>query len=431
MSRSLGKTLVDQIAIKAQGLSKHYRLGSSAGRQDTLRDHLMAGISSFRRRRAKDGQLWALRDVSFEIGEGEVVGIIGRNGAGKSTLLKILSRITRPTEGQAEIRGRLGSLLEVGAGFHWELTGRENIFLYGAILGMTRREIERRFDEIVAFSELERFLDTPVKRYSSGMYVRLAFAVAAHLDPDVLLVDEVLAVGDLAFQRKCLDHLDRLRRRGAAVLVVSHNMFMVKATCERVIYLAEGRVVANGTPEEAIDRYEREDRLAPAPWAVHALGTDVSGRLVQVTDVELRDGDGGVRAVFEHGERLRVRVRLLAREPVAQPNVSVSVFRSDDVPCCNYNTAMDGAAIPWVTGEATVELVTPPLKLVAASYRVQVMVYDAAFQTLYTAQMGPAFHVRHDSLNTHFGVFHEAAEWTWLTGARNGTASGKPLEARR
>ena len=190
--------------------------------------------------------------MSFEITRGELVGIIGRNGAGKSTLLKILSRITRPTTGRAEIWGRVGSLLEVGTGFHSELTGRENLYLSGSILGMPKAEIDRKFDQIVAFAEVEDFMDTPVKHYSSGMYMRLAFAVAAHLDPDILLIDEVLSVGDLAFQRKCLEYAKRLQESHATVLFVSHNMFAVKALCNRVIYVADGRVQFDGSPEDAI-----------------------------------------------------------------------------------------------------------------------------------------------------------------------------------
>jgi len=200
---------------------------------------------------------WALRGVSFDVGRGEVVGIIGRNGAGKSTLLKILSRITRPTEGMVETRGRIGSLLEVGTGFHPELTGRENIFLNGAILGMRRAEILGKFDDIVAFSEIERFLDTPVKRYSSGMYTRLAFAVAAHLEPEILIVDEVLAVGDAQFQRKCLAKMGDVARGGRTVLFVSHNMTALSSLCQRALWLAEGRLVADGPAGEVVARYLR------------------------------------------------------------------------------------------------------------------------------------------------------------------------------
>jgi lipopolysaccharide transport system ATP-binding protein len=254
--------------IRVEALGKRYRIGRARRRHDTLRDALVAGLRAPLRRlspsvgrRSSGGPgrdeetLWALKDVSFEVQRGEVVGIIGRNGAGKSTLLKILSRITHPTEGRAEIEGRVGSLLEVGTGFHPELTGRENIYLNGAILGMRKAEIERRFDEIVAFAEIERFLDTPVKRYSSGMYVRLAFAVAAHLEPEILLVDEVLAVGDVAFQNKCLGKMGNVAKQGRTVLFVSHNMAAVQQLCSVGLLLQDGRMEHFGATGESIDRY--------------------------------------------------------------------------------------------------------------------------------------------------------------------------------
>lgn len=238
-------------AIKTTHLSKLYQLGGT--RHNSLRDTLVGFWG--RGRRDPRTELWALRDVSFDISEGETVGIIGRNGAGKSTLLKVLSRITKPTEGTAEIRGRVGSLLEVGTGFHNELTGRDNIFLNGAILGMKRAEIESKFDEIVAFSEIERFLETPVKHYSSGMYMRLAFAIAAHLEPEILIVDEVLAVGDIAFQRKCLGKMREVGRTGRTVLFVSHDMQAVSRLCDRTIWMKDGVVRSDGQTSEVVAAY--------------------------------------------------------------------------------------------------------------------------------------------------------------------------------
>lgn len=245
---------MSDIAIRVEGLSKQYRIGARQERYKALRDCLTEAMAAPFRRAASllRGQatgaaelnetIWALRDVSFEVKQGEVIGVIGRNGAGKSTLLKILSRITEPTKGYAEIYGRVGSLLEVGTGFHPELTGRENIFLNGAILGMRRREIERKFDEIVAFAEIEKFIDTPVKHYSSGMYVRLAFAVAAHMEPKILIVDEVLAVGDYEFQKKCLGRMEDVGKAGRTILFVSHNMVAIDSLCSKCIYLESGKV---------------------------------------------------------------------------------------------------------------------------------------------------------------------------------------------
>ena len=252
----------NDLSILVQGIGKRYKIGASQQRADTLRDMITAQVKRIgsslhgKRDRANESdQIWALRDVSFEVKRGQALGIIGRNGAGKSTLLKVLSRVTDPTEGYGEMRGRVGSLLEVGTGFHPELTGRENIFLNGAILGMHKKEIEARFDEIVAFSEVEKFIDTPVKRYSSGMYLRLAFAVAAHLEPEILVVDEVLAVGDADFQRKCLGKMGDVANSGRTVLFVSHNMSAILRLTQDSIVLDKGKVILNAPSSEAVDFY--------------------------------------------------------------------------------------------------------------------------------------------------------------------------------
>jgi len=258
---------MSDIVIRAEGLGKQYCIGGRQARYRTLRDSISNAIRAtflsthnlLQINTARSNEtIWALKDISFEVKQGEVVGIIGPNGAGKSTLLKILSRITEPTEGYADIFGRVGSLLEVGTGFHPELTGRENIFLNGAILGMKRQEIQRQFDEIVAFAEVEKFIDTPVKHYSSGMYLRLAFAVAAHLEPEILLVDEVLAVGDMAFQKKCLGKMEAVARGGRTVLFVSHHMAAVSSLCSRGILLSQGCIVAIGDTGTVVQRYQSE-----------------------------------------------------------------------------------------------------------------------------------------------------------------------------
>jgi lipopolysaccharide transport system ATP-binding protein len=266
---------MSDVAIRLQNLGKQYRIGRRRVENRTLRETLTDAMAAPFRRAARllsrkpsdatrDDTFWALRDVSCEIRRGEVVAIIGRNGAGKSTLLKILSRITEPTTGSAELHGRVGSLLEVGTGFHSELTGRENIYLNGAILGMRKWEIDQKFDQIVAFSEVDKFIDTPVKHFSSGMYLRLAFAVAAHLDPEILLVDEVLAVGDVVFQNKCLGKMEDVAQRGRTVLFVSHNLAAVEHLCHQGIVLREGRVAFNGDVKEAIRFYLHDSGPDPA-----------------------------------------------------------------------------------------------------------------------------------------------------------------------
>lgn len=279
-------------AVRVSGLGKQYVLGGAEKNDESFREMLTGALASpFRRLRRLQGGIsesetfWALKDVNFSIQPGEVVGIIGRNGAGKSTLLKILSRITEPTEGRIEIRGRVSSLLEVGTGFHPELTGRENIYLNGAILGMSRREIRSKFDEIVEFAEVERFLDTPVKRYSSGMYVRLAFAVAAHLEPEILIVDEVLAVGDAAFQQKCLGKMQDVGREGRTVLFVSHNMGAVRNLCTRAICLQQGSVAMDADVESVIERYMGGDSAG-----VHAYVLEEAPSHPHIQRVEVRQG---------------------------------------------------------------------------------------------------------------------------------------------
>lgn len=307
---------MSDIAIRVENLGKRYRIGKREryrALRDTLTDVMYA---PFRRARSlfkpsvvqdsagADDTIWALSDISFTIPRGEVVGVIGRNGAGKSTLLKVLSRITEPTEGHAEIHGRVGSLLEVGTGFHAELTGRENIFLNGAILGMRRVEIDRKFDEIVAFAEIEKFIDTPVKHYSTGMYMRLAFAVAAHLESEILIVDEVLAVGDASFQKKCLSKMQDASQHGRTVLFVSHSMPAISRLCMRAIFLDGGKVVRDGRPDEVIGVYLRS-----------GSGTSAARRWVEP---QLAPGDETVRLVS-------VRVRSVAGDTVETVDVRDSV----------------------------------------------------------------------------------------------------------
>jgi len=321
------------VAIRATGLSKRYRIGQLQ-RYKALRDSLTDAVaapfrrlrtllqSSGRREGAPEVEIWALKDVSFEIGRGDVVGMIGRNGAGKSTLLKILSRITEPTEGSAEIHGRVGSLLEVGTGFHPELTGRENIYLNGAILGMRRREIERKFDEIVAFAETERFLDTPVKFYSSGMYVRLAFAVAAHLEPEILLVDEVLAVGDAAFQKKCLGKMSGVAGEGRTVLFVSHNMAAISGLCRSAYLLDQGRLTLTGEPHRVIDTYLASLARSSRQPLSDRTDRQGDGRL-KFTDLGFRSADTAVE-VAQSGQDLEISIGYTSESQTLR-NVLVSI----------------------------------------------------------------------------------------------------------
>jgi lipopolysaccharide transport system ATP-binding protein len=399
------------VVIRASGLGKRYTLGKNRRGTNTLRDVVSERLHAVFRRgapnRSRREPFWALKDVSFEITRGENTGIIGMNGAGKSTLLKVLSRITRPTEGTARVVGRVGALLEVGTGFHRELTGRENVFLYGAILGMTKREIDRKYDAIVAFAGIGDFIDTPIKRYSSGMHVRLAFAVSAHLDPDILFLDEVLSVGDLAFQRKCIDFAKSLQERDATILFVSHNMFSIKTMCARVIYLRGGRIEFDGPTDEGIERYEEDCRLS----ALDPEEKDKHEWPIIVTDLALADESGARKLTFEFGERMHIKVAFEARQRVERPNFILAFVRADGVACCNFSTEADGVDLGTLEGSGVIELRTPPLKLVAEVYTVHLLVREPGFQRVLCAQVGSTFHVRHALLDSHFGVFHESAEW--------------------
>jgi lipopolysaccharide transport system ATP-binding protein len=404
--------MAQDIVIKARKLGKRYRRGSLATRHNSIRDVLQARVGVLFSRNKREEQrkttFWALRDVSFDIARGENVGIVGLNGAGKSTLLKVLSRIVEPSVGTARITGRLGALLEVGTGFHNELTGRENIYLYGAILGMSRQEVSRKFDAIVDFSEIGDFIETPVKRYSSGMYVRLAFAVAAHLDPDILLLDEVLAVGDLSFQRKCMDFARQLQRKGSTILFVSHNMFSIRTMCRRIIYLKNGRMVFDGATEEGLRLYETDSKLGPTPWAP-------SDPSLLVTSVDLLSEAGERKTMFKFGERMRVRIGYRTLRPIEGPHFLCSIKRSDQLLCCNFSSHADNVHLPPISGDGTVELLTPPLKVVSDRYTVTIAVRENGFKQLVAGQIGSSFHVQHDTFEvSEFGVFHEPAEWRIL-----------------
>jgi len=312
--------------IHSDGLSKRYRRGLAAdpGLRHALEKFVRSPLSVFRR--PKDETFWALKDVSLDVHEGEVLGLIGRNGAGKTTLLKILSRITRPTAGWAEIHGRVGSLLEVGTGFHPELTGRENTFLSGAILGMSRREIAQKFDEIVAFAELEKFIDTPVKHYSSGMYVRLAFAVAAHLEPEILLVDEVLAVGDINFQKKCLGKMGDVARAGRTVVLVSHQLNQIRRLCHRVVWIDDGQIRQNGPTHEVTSAYESAMARGEQDTTGQHRGSGTKARFLSWEISEPRGDDPQVLTKFV---TTKVSFTIDIKKPVRKAEHGIALFNHD------------------------------------------------------------------------------------------------------
>jgi lipopolysaccharide transport system ATP-binding protein len=365
---------MSDISIRVEALSKRYRIGAREGYR-TFRETLAEAFQAPFRRLAAIGRpvpaeetVWALRGVSFEVKKGEVLGIIGRNGAGKSTLLRILSRITEPTEGRAELRGRVGSLLEVGTGFHPELTGHENIYLYGAILGMDRWEISRKFREIVDFSEIGRFIDTPVKRYSSGMYMRLAFSVAAHLEPEILLVDEVLAVGDTAFQKKCLGKVGKVAGEGRTVLFVSHNMGALETLCTRGIVLEGGGKAFDGDIRSAVGHYlargaeSKKNPLENCPR--------VGNGRIKVSEVKLETPDGETLEKISSGGPAVFCLKFENADcgPEDKVSFSIGVQNAKEVPVFNYYSHFSGVYFQDLPRSGWVRCLLPALDLSPGSY---------------------------------------------------------------
>jgi len=367
-----------EIAIKAEGLGKNYQLGLNAA-YGSLREAVSeagrrtVGRLVGRGEKPEIDVLWALKDVSFEIQQGEAIGLIGHNGAGKSTMLKLLSRIAEPSTGYAEVTGRVGSLLEVGTGFHPELTGRENVFLNGAILGMRRAEIRKRFDEIVEFANMERFLDTPVKRYSSGMQVRLAFAVAAHLEPEILLVDEVLAVGDAAFQRKSLTKMAEVARAGSTVIFVSHNLATIQALCERAILLERGSVVTDAPVEEAVTGYLRAlERAASDDLETR---TDRDGRAWEESKVKrlaVYDGDSDEADVVVGGRGAKIVIEVT--EVVPMMECSLTILNSLGHPITTLDSELSSSADIRDSGSGPrIECRVDSLPLIPGRYRIDIL----------------------------------------------------------
>lgn len=371
---------MSNLAIHCEGLSKQYRIGAPYERYKALRDVITdAATAPFRRIRAvtqngnsnghqphaaiDDSYIWALDDISFEVDAGDVVGIVGRNGAGKSTLLRILSRITKPTRGRAKVHGRVGSLLEVGTGFHPELTGRENVYLNGAILGMRKTEIGRKFDEIVAFAEVEKFIDTPVKRYSTGMYMRLAFGVAAHMETEVLIVDEVLAVGDALFQKKCFQRMSEIGKHGRTILFVSHNMSALRNICKQAVVIDHGKLVAQGEVNQTIDQYlaqigdEPQDEVVETPTFT-------------VKSVEIRAESSPVIKTFEP---VRIGVKFTPKIAIPDPVIFVSILTLESRRLASLDFRDFATAAPLEAGEVCeLGFTIESLPLLPGPYQVEI-----------------------------------------------------------
>jgi lipopolysaccharide transport system ATP-binding protein len=371
---------MSRIALRVVDLSKMYRIGALKQRHNTLRDEIAHGFRSLFSRNGRPTEsrdtIWAIKDVSFEVKPGDVLGIIGRNGAGKSTLLKILSRITDPTAGRCEIYGHVGSLLEVGTGFHGELTGRENLYLNGAILGMKKAEIERKFDEIVAFAGVEQFIDTPVKRYSSGMHVRLGFAIAAHLEPEVLIVDEVLAVGDLSFQSRCIGKLGDVGRQGRTVLFVSHNMGAVTNLCTTGMWLDHGEVRMCGDVKSVVESYVKSEPVGAQGRADARQGTPVGE--ARVVGARLADSKGDDCATFLMGETITLEFDVEFYQALRNVGFTVKINRKDlGMDVLQLQSDDCGFAIQQVAcGRRRFSVAIPNCMLYPSSYEVSVYIWN-------------------------------------------------------
>ena len=387
-------------AVSVENVSKRFTLSHTRPR------NLADGLRGFLRRNSREA-FWALKDVSFAVEQGQAIGMIGHNGAGKSTMLKLLTGIMEPTEGRIRTRGRVSALIEIGAGFHPEMTGRENIYLNGSILGMSRREIDKKFDAIVAFAELDRFIDTPVKRYSSGMYARLGFSVAAHVDPEILLVDEVLSVGDERFQVKCQEHMSRLMKSGVTVVFVSHQMAAVTALCPRALVIHQGKLVFDGDSVEAVRIYRR---LQSAPVS-EQTSQEASLAPARIAGVRILDENDAESDEIACGSMLTIEATGEAAHDMEGLNFGIEIARADGVRCYDVNSRMDGRFFDVKKGRFTVRFEVPQCNLVDGVYTVSVGIMDRDERIHYHTWKNCAFFGVRDQ-QPYRGIARLGHEWT-------------------
>jgi lipopolysaccharide transport system ATP-binding protein len=396
-------------------VTKRYRLGLTRTSLPALVSEKV--VSTFKRDNKnglKTQDLLALNDVSFELEKGQSLALIGSNGAGKTTILKILANITKQTSGQVEVNGRLSALIELGSGFHPDLTGRENIYLNGSILGLKKREIDERFDEIIAFSELEDFIDTPLKRYSSGMSVRLGFSVAASLDPEILLVDEVLAVGDASFRQKCVQRIRELINNGTSIIFVSHNSWLVQSICELALYLDHGQVKCKGKTGEVIEVYDRDIHEKRAQeFKIPNSKLDNSSKDVEITKIEITGVDGQIQKEFHNDQPIVINVRYLAKIHIGDVNFVVRILRSDGLTCCMLRSKLDNFRFNLHQGEGVVSVTLDPVQLYGGAYYVHALIRDYDdVETLFNL-WSDWFYVNGSALShqTMNGVFEPNRQW--------------------
>jgi lipopolysaccharide transport system ATP-binding protein len=401
--------------VDFKNVSKRYRLGlTRTSLPSLITEQSKKLLSGTYKNNSKDKYLWALRDISFDLSEGESLALVGPNGAGKTTILKLLANITNPTTGEIYVNGKLSALIELGAGFHPDLTGRENIFLNGTILGLKKNEICKRFEEIVSFSELDQFIDTPVKRYSSGMTIRLGFAVAACIEPDILLVDEVLAVGDAAFREKCMKRIQTLLRNGTSLIFVSHNLWLVQAICKTAIFLDRGMIKQTGITTDVIDMYDRTiNKQRAEKFREKHITSNESGSDLEVLKVDVIGNNDKNQSDFHNDQPAEVMVNYVAQKQIARVNLVVRILRSDGLTCCMLRTSLDNYPISLEPGEGYISVTLDPLQLYGGTYYVQAIFRDASDSYGIASGWSDWFYVSgsvlsHQEMN---GVFEPRRKW--------------------
>jgi lipopolysaccharide transport system ATP-binding protein len=404
--------------IKLEDLSKRFDVVSEAPR--SVLELLVSRFSVSRRQapaKEKRASLWVVKDINLDVLPGECLGILGQNGSGKSTLLKLITRIVRPTSGRISVNGQVSALLELGAGFHTDLTGRENIYLNGSLLGLNKQNIEAEFDSIVAFSELAEFIDMPVKFYSSGMYMRLAFSIAVHVRPQVLIIDEILAVGDQSFQEKCINHIYDMKRRGVTIILVSHSLDLMRKLCTRLVWMQNGTIRASGPPEMLIQQYlvyihERSGQpLNRSEKTIDRLG---SGE-IEITGVRLLDGRQQEQTNFLTGEPLTIEIGFTAHKPVREPEFGLAIYRQDGVQINGPNTRFAGVHMDRVEGKGIVCYHIKRLPLLPATYLLSVAVHDSRYTLTYDHHVKAyEFQVGSGGTREIYGLLEIPATWSWM-----------------
>lgn len=411
-----GSESSEQAVIRFEGVSKCFNYTAEPHR--TILDSIIATFS--RKHSGKKRKLWALKEVSFDVAAGECLGIIGRNGSGKSTILKLVSSIIQPTEGQIQVSGRLSALLELGAGFHQDLTGRENIYLNGSILGMSRDEVEACYDDIVDFSELDSFIDMPVKHYSSGMFMRLGFSVAVHVSPNVLIIDEILAVGDQTFQDKCIERIFELKRMDTTIIIVSHSLDTIRRLSTKLMWLDTGEVRATGPVDQVIAQYLQYLHESETPGIHSGTGGEFrrwGTREIEITSVRLLDSDDNEREIYKTGESLIIEMAYHARSEISDPEFGLAIFRQDGVQVNGPNNRLDGFRIDAVNGPGVIRYRVESLPLLPSTYRITVAIHDGTLPRAYDFhEQAYSFRIVASDSSIQTGLVDIPALWEWSEG---------------